>query len=414
MTAKDASPEVLELIRHDAAHAPAEAAKELYPDVQVTIGPAIEDGFTYDFARDEPITPTDVEAMEARMRAIVARNEPITREVWDRDEAVRYFQSFGEEYKAEIIRDLPEGEEITIYRQGEFVDLCRGPHLPSTGKLGTAFKLTRLAGAYWRGDSRNAMLQRVCGTAWRSKKELDAYLKRLEEAARRDHRRLGHEMALFHFQEEATGAVFWHRGGATLHRTVRASMRRRLDAEGYRELPLRMAEFDACSRTSCRRSGASPLRSPPDLPPPAQGVCGRCRGFRSRWRRARRPGAAGIGRDRARQCGFRAWIALDGGRRADAAGADVLHAGQGVHAAAPGDALAAGHAVRPGAVHAEAPGRRVAAVLPGQGRTPAVQAPRPRPRDDPARRPHPGRQAVLPEAGLAPAAPARRQPVPGR
>ena len=236
VTPKDGSPEVLGLIRHDAAHALAEAAKELYPDVQVTIGPAIEDGFYYDFARDEPFTPSDLEAMEARMREIVARDEPVTREVWDRDDAVRYFESIGEAYKAEIIRDLPEDEEITIYRQGEFVDLCRGPHLPSTGKLGTAFKLTRLAGAYWRGDSRNPMLQRVYGTAWRSKKELDAYLTRLEEAARRDHRRLGREMTLFHFQEEAAGAVFWHPGGATLYRTVRAYMRRRLDAEGYREV----------------------------------------------------------------------------------------------------------------------------------------------------------------------------------
>ena len=236
VTGKDANPEVLELIRHDAAHALAEAAKELYPDVQVTIGPAIEDGFYYDFARDEPFTPADLEAMEARMREIVARDEPITREVWERDDAVRYFDSIGEHYKAEIIRDLPDDEEITIYRQGEFVDLCRGPHLPSTGKLGTAFKLTHLAGAYWRGDSRNAMLQRVYGTAWRNRKQLDAHLHRLEEAARRDHRRLGREMALFHFQEEAAGAVFWHAGGATLYRTVRAYMRRRLEAEGYQEV----------------------------------------------------------------------------------------------------------------------------------------------------------------------------------
>ncbi|MCY4075307.1 MAG: threonine--tRNA ligase [Acidobacteria bacterium] len=236
VTGKDGSSEVLELIRHDAAHALAEAAKELYPDVQVTIGPAIEDGFYYDFARDEPFTPADLEAMEARMREIVARDEPITREVWERDDAVRYFDSIGEHYKAEIIRDLPDDEQITIYRQGEFVDLCRGPHLPSTGKLGTAFKLTRLAGAYWRGDSRNAMLQRVYGTAWRNRKELDAHLHRLEEAARRDHRRLGREMSLFHFQEEAAGAVFWHAGGATLYRTVRAYMRRRLEAEGYQEV----------------------------------------------------------------------------------------------------------------------------------------------------------------------------------
>ena len=251
VTAKDSSPETLELIRHDAAHALAEAAKELYPDVQVTIGPAIEDGFYYDFARDEPFTPADLEAMEGRMREIVARNEPITREIWDRDAAVRYFESIGEHYKAEIIRDLPDDEEITIYRQGAFVDLCRGPHLPSTGKLGTAFKLTRLAGAYWRGDSRNAMLQRVYGTAWRTQKELDAYLERLEEAARRDHRRLGREMALFHFQEEAAGAVFWHAGGATLYRTVRAYMRRRLEAEDYREVQTP----ELVDRTLWERSG---------------------------------------------------------------------------------------------------------------------------------------------------------------
>ncbi len=236
VTRKDTSPEVLELFRHDAAHVLAEAAKELYPDVQVTIGPAIKDGFYYDFAREEPFTPADLEAMEARMREIVARDEPILREVWNRDEAVRFFESIGEHYKSEIVRDLPPCEEITIYRQGAFVDLCRGPHLPSTGKLGTAFKLTRLAGAYWRGDSRNAMLQRVYGTAWRTPKELAAHLKKLEEAARRDHRRLGREMALFHFQEEAAGAVFWHAAGATLYRTVRSYMRRRLEAAGYQEV----------------------------------------------------------------------------------------------------------------------------------------------------------------------------------
>ncbi len=236
VTPKDDSVEILELIRHDAAHALAEAAKELYPDVQVTIGPAIDDGFYYDFARDEPFTPADLEALEERMREIVARDEAVTREVWDRDKAVRYFESIGEHYKAEIIRDLPDGEEVTIYRQGAFVDLCRGPHLPSTGKLGTAFKLTRLAGAYWRGDARNAMLQRVYGTAWRTRKELDAYLHRLEEAARRDHRRLGREMALFHFQEEAAGAVFWHADGATLYRMLRTYMRHRLEAAGYQEV----------------------------------------------------------------------------------------------------------------------------------------------------------------------------------
>ncbi len=236
VTRKDPSREVLELVRHDAAHVLAEAAKELYPDVQVTIGPAIEDGFYYDFAREEAFTPADLEAMEARMREIVERDEPITREVWDRERAAGYFESIGEHYKAEIVRGLPPDEEVTIYRQGAFVDLCRGPHLPSTGKLGTAFKLTRLAGAYWRGDSRNAMLQRVYGTAWRTPKELAAHLRRLEEAARRDHRRLGREMALFHFQEEAAGAVFWHAAGATLYRTIRAYLRRRLEAAGYQEV----------------------------------------------------------------------------------------------------------------------------------------------------------------------------------
>lgn len=236
VTLKDGGDDVLELIRHDAAHALAEAAKELWPDVQVTIGPAIEDGFYYDFARDEPFTPEDLEAMEERMREIVARDEEVVREVWEREEAVRHFESIGEKYKAEIIRDLPGDEEITIYRQGEFVDLCRGPHLPSTGKLGTAFRLTRLAGAYWRGDSRNEMLQRVYGTAWRTRDELDAHLERLEEAAKRDHRRLGREMDLFHFQEEAAGAAFWHPKGWTVYREVAAYMRRRLEAAGYVEV----------------------------------------------------------------------------------------------------------------------------------------------------------------------------------
>ena len=172
VTARDEA--TLEHIRHDAAHVMAEAVKELYPEVQVTIGPAIEDGFYYDFARDEPFTPDDLEVIERRMHEIVARDEAITREVWERAEAIRYFTSIGEHYKAEIIRDRPEDEVISVYRQGDFVDLCRGPHLPSTGRLGTAFKLMKLAGAYWRGDSRNAMLQRIYGTAWRTSKELAA------------------------------------------------------------------------------------------------------------------------------------------------------------------------------------------------------------------------------------------------
>ena len=228
--------DALELLRHDAAHALAEAAKELWPDIQVTIGPAIEDGFYYDFSRAEPFTPEDLETMEARMREIVDRDEIITREVWARSEANEFFKSIGEHYKAEIIADLPRDEPITLYRQGDFVDLCRGPHLPSTGKLGKAFKLMKVAGAYWRGDSRNAMLQRVYGTAWRDPKELDFYLHRLAEAERRDHRRLGREMSLFHQQEEAAGMVFWHPKGWQLYRTLEGYMRGRLDAAGYIEV----------------------------------------------------------------------------------------------------------------------------------------------------------------------------------
>lgn len=231
-----AEPDGLELLRHDAAHVMAEAVKELYPETQVTIGPAIENGFYYDFAREHPFTPEDLERIEARMREIVARNETITREVWDRDEAARFFREQGEAYKAEIIEDIPAGEAITLYRQGGFIDLCRGPHLPSTGRLGTAFKLTKVAGAYWRGDSRNAMLQRIYGTAWPSDKELKAYLHQLEEAERRDHRRLGREMGLFHFQEEAPGAVFWHPKGWTLFLSLVDYMRRRQQEAAYLEI----------------------------------------------------------------------------------------------------------------------------------------------------------------------------------
>ena len=236
VTLKDDDEVVLDLLRHDAAHVLAEAAKELYPDIQVTIGPSIVDGFYYDFSRAEPFTPEDLEAMEARMHEIVDRNEEISREVWDRDAAIEFFKSMGEHYKAEISSAIPQGESITLYKQGEFIDLCRGPHLPSTGKLGHAFKLTRLAGAYWRGDARDEMLQRVYGTAWRNEKELKAYLHRLEEAERRDHRRLGREMDLFHFQEEAAGMAFWHPKGWTLYRTVEAYMRRTLEAAGYVEV----------------------------------------------------------------------------------------------------------------------------------------------------------------------------------
>ena len=226
----------LEVLRHDAAHVMAEAVKELYPETQVTIGPAIEDGFYYDFARGEAFTPEDLERIEARMHDIVQRDEPVVREVWDRAGAVDFFKGQGEVYKAEIIAGIPEGEEVTVYRQGRFVDLCRGPHMPSTGRLGRAFKLTKLAGAYWRGDSRNEMLQRIYGTAWASNKDLRRYLHRLEEAERRDHRRLGRQMDLFHFQDEAVGAVFWHEKGWTLFRTLVEYMRRRQDAAGYREV----------------------------------------------------------------------------------------------------------------------------------------------------------------------------------
>ena len=234
VTNKD--PDALELIRHDAAHVMAEAVQELFPGTQVTIGPAIENGFYYDFARDEPFTPEDLPKIEARMRDIVERDEPITREVWDRSEAIRYFESIGEHYKAEIIGNIPEREAVSVYRQGNWLDLCRGPHLPSTGKLPKAFKLTKLAGAYWRGDARNAMLQRIYGTAWEHPKQLEAYLTLLEEAEKRDHRRLGREMQLFHFQEEAAGSVFWHPKGWTLYRVLQDYMRARLEAAGYVEV----------------------------------------------------------------------------------------------------------------------------------------------------------------------------------
>ncbi len=229
-------PEALEMIRHDAAHVLAEAVQSLYPGTQVTIGPSIENGFYYDFARNEPFRPEDFPAIEARMREIVARRAKFVREVWDRDEAIAFFEAHGERYKAELIRDLPESETITIYRQGEWLDLCRGPHMRDTGDVGGAFKLMKVAGAYWRGDHRNAMLTRIYGTAWRDQKELDAHLHQLEEAERRDHRRIGREMDLFHIQEEAVGSIFWHPKGWKLYRTVEDYMRRRLDASGYDEV----------------------------------------------------------------------------------------------------------------------------------------------------------------------------------
>ena len=229
-------PDGVELLRHDAAHVMAQAVKELYPETQVTIGPVIENGFYYDFAREESFTPDDLERIEGRMRELVKEDISIQREVWERDVAIDFFEEQGETYKAQIIRDLPEDEVISLYRQGEFIDLCRGPHLPSTGRLGQGFKLMKLAGAYWRGKSENAMLQRIYGTAWSNEKELNGYLHQLEEAERRDHRRLGREMGLFHFQDEALGSIFWHPKGWTLYRICEQYMRQRLEKAGYVEI----------------------------------------------------------------------------------------------------------------------------------------------------------------------------------
>ena len=234
VTAKD--PDALALLRHDAAHVMAEAVQELYPETQVTFGPATETGFYYDFARQAPFTPDDLEQIEARMRDIVDRDEPIRREVWRREDVIAYFAGRGERYKAEWVAQLPEGEDISIYRQGQWLDLCRGPHLPSTGRLGKAFKLVKLAGAYWRSDARNEMLQRVYGTCWPDEAQLKAYLTWMEEAERRDHRRLGREMELFHLQEEAVGSVFWHPKGWTLYQTIETYVRRRLVTAGYVEV----------------------------------------------------------------------------------------------------------------------------------------------------------------------------------
>lgn len=230
------TPDGVELLRHDCAHVMAEAVQELFPGTQVTIGPVIENGFFYDFARSEPFKAEDLEKIEARMKEIVDRDEVITREVWDRDEAVAYFKKIGEAYKAELIEAIPAGEPVSIYRQGNWLDLCRGPHLPSTGKLGKAFKLTKLAGAYWRGDSRNEMLQRIYGTCWASEKDLEAYLTMVEEAERRDHRKIGREMELFHLQEEAQGSVFWHPKGYRIWQALEQYVRRRIDRAGYVEV----------------------------------------------------------------------------------------------------------------------------------------------------------------------------------
>jgi threonyl-tRNA synthetase len=233
VTEKDA--DGLEVIRHSTAHLLAQAVKELFPDAQVTIGPVIEDGFYYDFAYARPFTPEDLAAIEAKMAEIVKQDQIVSRRVMPRDEAVKYFRNLGELYKAEIIASIPDKEEISLYGQGNWVDLCRGPHVPSTGKL-KAFKLTKLAGAYWRGDSRNEMLQRIYGTAWPDKKQLDEYLHRLEEAEKRDHRRIGKELDLFHLQEEAPGAVFWHPKGWTVFQALIGYMRERQGAAGYEEV----------------------------------------------------------------------------------------------------------------------------------------------------------------------------------
>ena len=228
--------DALDLIRHDTAHLLAQAVQELFPDTQVTIGPNIDDGFYYDFARETPFSTDDLAAIEKRMHQIVEEGRLTRREIWQRDEAIAHFESIGETYKAEIIADLPSEEDVKIYFHGDWHDLCRGPHLPSTRQIGRAFKLMKVAGAYWRGDHRNAQLQRIYGTAWTDEKQLKAYLTRLEEAEKRDHRRLGREMGLFHFQPEAQGSVFWHSKGYIIWRELEAYIRRRLDADGYEEV----------------------------------------------------------------------------------------------------------------------------------------------------------------------------------
>ena len=231
----DKDPDGLEVIRHSTAHLLAQAVKELFPEAQVTIGPVIEDGFYYDFAYERPFTPEDLEAIEAKMTELARADQKVTRRVMARDEAVKFFRGLGELYKAEIIAGIPDNDEISLYGQGNWVDLCRGPHVPSTGKL-KAFKLTKVAGAYWRGDSRNEMLQRIYGTAWPDKKQLDEYLQRLEEAEKRDHRRIGKDLDLFHLQEEAPGAVFWHPRGWTVFQSLISYMRERQNAAGYQEV----------------------------------------------------------------------------------------------------------------------------------------------------------------------------------
>ncbi len=248
VTEKD--PEALDITRHSTAHLLAHAVKELFPDAQVTIGPVIDDGFYYDFAYKRPFSPEDLGAIEKRMGEIASRNLPVVREVWDRSDAVRFFKDQGEHYKAQIIESIPGEETITLYRQGEFVDLCRGPHVPATGKL-RVFKLMKLAGAYWRGDSRNEMLQRIYGTAWLKKDDLDAYLHRLEEAEKRDHRRLGRQLGLFHLQDDAPGMVFWHPKGWVIWQQIEQYVRRRLARSGYQEVRTPLV----LDRTLWERSG---------------------------------------------------------------------------------------------------------------------------------------------------------------
>jgi threonyl-tRNA synthetase len=234
ITKKD--PEALELIRHDMAHVLAMAVQALYPGTQVTIGPAIEDGFYYDFARAEPFTPDDLPKIEEEMRKIIKAGLPTRREVWPRDQAIEHFKGIGETYKAELIGSIPAGEDVSIYWHGDWHDLCRGPHFRTTAEIGDAFKLTKISGAYWRGDAKNAQLQRIYGTAWRDKKELDAYLTRMEEAEKRDHRKIGKEMDLFHIQEVATGQIFWHANGYTLYRALENYIRRQLVRADYIEV----------------------------------------------------------------------------------------------------------------------------------------------------------------------------------
>jgi threonyl-tRNA synthetase len=234
ITSKDK--EGLEVLRHDTAHILAMAVQELFSRTQVTIGPVIEDGFYYDFSRQEPFTEDDLEKIENRMKEIIDRDEKTTREVWKRNDAISHFKKIGEHYKSEIIKDIPKEEEVSIYHHGKWHDLCRGPHLPSTGKIGKAFKLTKVSGAYWRGDSNNEMLQRIYGTCWANQKDLDSYLKRLEEAGKRDHRKLGKEMDLFHFREESPGAVFWHSKGWNLFLKLIEYMRAKQKKNGYQEI----------------------------------------------------------------------------------------------------------------------------------------------------------------------------------